>query len=114
MSAFVLGLLVATAESSCNTRSSEFTQMSANIILLDRVLAHDGPEGKEVRDLLRRAVVRELQRISPENDTTAHVNLHPMTNRGHAVLDAILELSLKNDALSSLQAQALAMAINLG
>lgn len=39
MAALVLGLLVATAESSYTTRCTEFTQMSANFILLDRALA---------------------------------------------------------------------------
>ena len=39
MAALVLGLLVATAQGSYSTRSSEFTQMSANIILMDRMLA---------------------------------------------------------------------------
>ena len=44
MSALVIGLLIATAASSYATRRSEFTQMSANIVLLDRALAHYGPE----------------------------------------------------------------------
>jgi hypothetical protein len=69
MAALVLGLLIAAAESSYATRSSEFTQMSANIILLDRVLAHYGPETKETRALLQRSVARELHRIRPENGT---------------------------------------------
>ncbi len=114
MSALVLGLLVATAQSSYSTRRSEFTQMSVNIILLDRVLAHYGPETGKVRDLLRRAVARELQRISPENGTSARAKLDPRTNPGDALYDAIQELSPKNDAQRSLQAQALTMAINLG
>jgi hypothetical protein len=114
MSALVLGLLVATAQSSYSTRSSEFTQMSVNIILLDRVLAHYGPETSKVRDLLRRAVARELQQISPENGTSARAKLDPRTNPGDALYDAIQELSPKNDAQRSLQAQALTMAINLG
>jgi ATP-dependent Lon protease len=56
MTALVIGLLIATAASSYVTRRSEFTQMSANVMLLDRELARYGPETKEVRDLLRRAV----------------------------------------------------------
>ena len=42
MSALVLGLLVAATKSSHDTWSSEFTHMSANIILLDRVLPSTG------------------------------------------------------------------------
>jgi hypothetical protein len=47
MSALVLSLLIASAKGSYDTRSREFTQMSANIILLDRLLAHYGPETKD-------------------------------------------------------------------
>src|SRR5258708_28953295 len=65
MTALLLGLLVASAKSSYDTRSSELTQMSANIILLDRVLAHYGPETKEARTILRAAVASTLTRIWP-------------------------------------------------
>jgi len=51
MAALVLGLLVASAKNFYDTQSSELTQLSANVILLDRVLAHYGPETKEVRDI---------------------------------------------------------------
>src|SRR6266498_4089503 len=60
MAALVLGLLVASAKGSYDAQSAELTQMSANIALLDRRLALYGPETKEVRALLRGAVVRIL------------------------------------------------------
>src|SRR5678815_1505965 len=63
MSALVLGLLVASAKGSYDTQSAELTQMSANIALLDRVLANYGPETKETRDLLRGAVSRMLDQM---------------------------------------------------
>ena len=40
MAALVLGLLVASAKGSYDAQSSELIEMSANIALLDRVLAH--------------------------------------------------------------------------
>src|SRR5882724_3686635 len=46
MAALVLGLLVASAKGSYDAPSSELTQISANIVLLDRILAHYGPEAK--------------------------------------------------------------------
>src|SRR4029077_13996497 len=52
MSALVLGLLVSSAKNFSDAQSSEITQMSANVILLDRVLAQYGPETKEARYLL--------------------------------------------------------------
>jgi hypothetical protein len=39
MAALVLGLLVASAKGSYDAQSSELTQISANIVLLDRILA---------------------------------------------------------------------------
>jgi hypothetical protein len=58
--ALVLGLLIASAKGSYDAQSNELTQMSAQVVLLDRVLAHYGPETKERRDLLRVSVVRIL------------------------------------------------------
>jgi len=52
MSALVLGLLLAAMKGTFDTRSRELTQMSANIILLDHLLAHYEPETNELRDLL--------------------------------------------------------------
>jgi len=60
MTAILLGLLVASAKSFYDTQNDELTEISAKVILLDRVLAHYGPEAKEARDLLRVAVTRLL------------------------------------------------------
>jgi len=105
MSALVLGLLVATAQSSYTTRNSEFTQMAANVILMDRMLAHYGPETKDARAMIRASVIRWIQQKSYQTGT----------NKGGEVLyDAIQRLSPKTDEQRSLQAQALTMAFNLG
>ena len=40
LSALVLGLLIASAKGSFDAQSTELTQMSAKVILLDRLLAH--------------------------------------------------------------------------
>jgi hypothetical protein len=113
MTALVLGLLVASAKSFYDTQSSELTEMSAKIVLLDRVLAHYGPETKEVRDLLNSAVARTLDRLWPQ-DRREHPQMEPTAAGGEIILDKIQELSPKNDAQRSLQAQALNMAIDLG
>src|SRR5436190_24312783 len=55
MAALVLGLLVASAKGAYDAQSAELTQMSANIMLLDRALALYGPETKEPRAVLRAA-----------------------------------------------------------
>jgi hypothetical protein len=74
MTALLLGLLVASAKSFYDTQSSELTEMSAKIVLLDRVLAHYGPETKEVRDLLHGAVARTLDGLWPKDGRSKTLN----------------------------------------
>ena len=110
MAALVLGLLVASAKGSYDTQSAELTQMSANIALLDRVLAVYGPETKETRALLRGAVVRALDQMWSKDSTGAL----PTPSGGEILYDKIQGLSPKNDMQRSLQSQAASMAIDLG
>lgn len=63
MAALVLGLLVSATKGAYDTEKGEVMQMSANIVLLDRVLTHYGPETRDARDLLRRWVAGLLERI---------------------------------------------------
>jgi hypothetical protein len=114
MTALVIGLLIATAASSFATRRTDFTQMSASIVLLDRELAHYGPETKEVRDLLRRVVTRELQLTWSESGTSPHAKFDPSAARGDILFDKIQELEPQNDVQRSLKAQLLTTAISLG
>ena len=71
MSALVLGLLIASAKSSFDAQSSELKQDATSIILLDRAMAHYGPEAKDARDLLRRSVVSAIDRMWPRDEFAA-------------------------------------------
>jgi O-antigen/teichoic acid export membrane protein len=57
LAALVLGLLVSSAKGFYDMQSAELTQLSANVVLLDRTLAHYGSDGKGARGILRGAVV---------------------------------------------------------
>jgi hypothetical protein len=61
--ALVLGLLVYSSKSFYDTQTSEVTQLAANVVLLDRVLAHYGPESADARAELRRSIDRQIDRI---------------------------------------------------
>jgi len=111
MSALVLGLLVSSAKSFYDAQNADLTNMSAQIVLLDRVLAHYGPEANEVRDLLRVSVVDNLNRIWPQ-DQTRNSELAPTTN--DIVGERIQDLSPTSDKQRTLQAQALRMVIGIG
>jgi len=110
MAALVLGLLVASAKGSYDAQSAELTQMSANITLLDRVLAHYGPETKETRAMVRGTVVRLLDQMWSKDGTP----LPPLSAGGEILYDKIQELSPKNDAQRSLQSQALSLTLDVG
>src|SRR5262245_11190652 len=51
VAALVLGLLVASAKSSYDAQRNAVAQLSANIVLLDRALAHYGPDTKEIQEI---------------------------------------------------------------
>jgi hypothetical protein len=108
-----LGLLVASAKGSYDTQRSELIQMSAKIVVLDRVLAHYGPEAKETRDLLRRFVVGTLDRMWPDQ-RSGHAQLAPASGEGETVYDKVQALAPQSDAQRSLQAQALSITMDVG
>jgi hypothetical protein len=115
MSALVIGLLIATANSSFATRRSEVAQMAVNIVLLDRGLAHYGPGAKEAREQLRRALTMELEIAWPEDRAVNPASFDPTAaGTGEVVFDKIQELEPQNDVQRSLKGQLLTMAANLG
>ena len=69
MVALVLGLLVASAKSSFDARSSAVDRLSADLIHLDTTMARYGAEMRPLRDLLRQSVAVSLDRVAPEGDS---------------------------------------------
>src|SRR6195256_7100881 len=67
IAALVLGLLIASAKNSYDTQSTQLKQMTASIILLDRLLEQYGPQAAAIRDLMRRSVVVLADRMWREN-----------------------------------------------
>jgi hypothetical protein len=66
LTALVLGLLVAGAASSFNTRNEEVILIAADVIRVDRLLRRYGPEAESVRDLLQRYTAMKIQDLFPE------------------------------------------------
>src|SRR5262244_2543832 len=112
MAALVLGLLVASAKGSYDAQIADLTQLSANIVLLDHLLAEYGPETKEARASLRNAVVRFLDQIWSKGGARAS-GLQPPLAPAETVYAKIQGLSPKDDAQRSLQSQALSIAMDL-
>jgi hypothetical protein len=111
MAALVLGLLVGSTKGSYDTQKAELTQMSAKIILLDRALAHFGPEAKDARQQLKLAaggILGVLWRDANEPSTASSPSISK-----EKLYDEILALTPKTDAQRSVQNQALGMAVDI-
>jgi len=112
MAALVLSLLIASAKGSYDTKNNELTQLAANVVLLDRVLAHYGPEAKDPRDLLRRSVARAVEQMWPK-DGAQPAELNPAATGAEDLYEKIQALSSRNEAQGALRAEALRIAVDL-
>src|SRR5271157_5091497 len=111
--ALVLGLLIASAKGFYDTQNTEVTQAAANVVLLDRILVHYGPETKEVQALLRNSIAR-MADLTWQRDEPDKTEFKPAATGNESLFDKIQELSPKNDNQRLLQTQASGLAINLG
>jgi hypothetical protein len=107
IAALVLGLLIGGAKGSFDTRSSQVKQLTANVILLDNLLAQYGPEATLLRKGLRGAINPIVDRLWHEKITT-----EPFTtsSEGEKLYLAILTLSPQNETQRSLQARVVQVA----
>jgi hypothetical protein len=99
LTALVLGLLVSSAKNSFDAMNAGIVNGGANIILLDRVLAHYGPEAKATRLQLQRAVADGIEEIWPS---------HPTGVSGLAVFERVSEMEMVQDQLRELEPQSAA------
>ena len=113
MAALVLGLLVSSAKSFYDAQSTELTQMSASVILLDRLLAHYGPETTKARNLLIGAVADGIDRTWPHELTQPSKLGAPSMTVPEALIAEIEALSPKDDRQRSIQVQAVTMVMSL-
>ena len=115
IAALVLGLVIASANSTFQTQSSQVEQLTANVVLLDRTLAQYGPETDPVRNLVRRAVISMADRIWRENGSpSGKATQFDASAAALALYDEILKLSPHNETQRSLQARAIGTLQELG
>src|ERR1700760_893390 len=68
IAALVLGLLIGAAKGSFDTQNTQVKQITANIILLDSILAQYGPEAHAIREHMRWAVGPFADRLWREKE----------------------------------------------
>jgi hypothetical protein len=112
MSALVLGLLVSSAKGAYDTERSEVIQMASKVAFLDRVLAAYGPEAAGVRAQFRDNVGEGIGQIWP-GEIRRPANSAPNTQAGNVLYRDIQRLSPENDTQASLKSQAASLAIDV-
>jgi hypothetical protein len=105
MAALILGLLIASANSTYNAQSSDLQSLSAKVVLLDRLLIFYGPDAKGAREQLHNAVLAAHDRIwSPAGLRPANLEA---ANR---FVRQLQSLSPKTDAARLIQSRAMQVA----
>lgn len=114
MAALVLSLLIASANNAYNSARAQINQMTAQIILLDRVLAEYGPESTAIRTDLRRTIGPFVTRLWREESSEAE-KMGPFVadSEAEAIYGRIRMLSPTNGFQRSLQEHALATVAQL-
>ena len=112
MAALVLGLLIASAKSSYDTKSTQIKQITANIIQLDLDLERYGADAQNVRIALRSAIPPVIDRIWNEGN---RVKFSPFAATGEAAefVKKLHQLHPNNDSQRALLAQVLSAAANV-
>lgn len=109
----VLGLLVASATGAYNAQRGYVIQLSSEIALLDRALAHYGPEAAPLRAALRGDAQRLLVELWPPPGTPASESL-PGNRRNEALFDQLEGLTPKTAMQTSVKGIAINLALDLG
>jgi cytochrome bd-type quinol oxidase subunit 2 len=115
IAALVLSLLIASAHSSYDIQESEVQQLGAQLVQLDEVFAHYGPETNDARAQLRRMVKIELARLWPDAGA-ARAATRPAQNYIPAedLFGTVARLTPKSDDQRSAQARAVQLMTTMG
>src|SRR6267378_2083410 len=107
LAALVLGLLVSSAKSSFDGTNTAVIENGAKAVLLDRALAAYGPETKDVRELLRRALADGIEMFWPEEGKVGSgMTAFERANAMETIQVKLRELTPTNDSQRKLQSQA--------
>ena len=113
IAALVLGLLIASAKTSYDTQVDQVKQLTADVILLDQLLALYGPEAATVRNLLRSAVDAVADRIWHERSSVSAKKPFEATEAGEGFIRKLEQLSPQTDEQRSLKNRAMQVTANI-
>jgi len=108
LTALVISSLITSARGAFETTTAEVGELSANLILLDRVMAHYGPPADPARDLLRRYTALKIDLTWPKERTRKPVLDDPAAlDLLESLQDELRALEPKSEAQRWLQSRAL-------
>jgi hypothetical protein len=115
MAALVLGLLVASANSSHERQASELASLSADILLLDQTLALYGPDAQAIRDGLRQDIRQTHDAIwSPTGARPENLNSATIQSASRVKRNQMAALSPKSEAQQQLKSRVFSLADSIG
>ena len=115
MSALVLGLLIGQAHTSYQQQVAGLEQMSAQIVVADRMIARIGPAAQPARRMLKVAVAAALERIWSEKiGGGQHLDDDSTTARATAAYDTLSDLTGLDARQAALRDQALQLLTTIG
>jgi len=110
--ALVLGLLIAAAKGNFDTQSAQVRQITADVILLDKLLAQYGPQATPIREELRAMLGPFVDKLWREKSASTGGPFESSASAEKTFLD-ILQLTPQNDLQRSLQSRAVQIATDL-
>jgi hypothetical protein len=112
LSALVIGLMISTASSSFTARSNDVTEISVDLIRIDRLLQRYGPEADGARSKLRVFAKAKMQELFPVTGEPAQTD-EATVGMLEAIQDAILLLAPTDVRHRWLHSQALSLSGDL-
>jgi Protein of unknown function (DUF4239) len=114
LAALVLGLLVASAKSTYDSRESEINQITAHVILIDNLLAKYGDDAQAARAALRQAVPAIVDRIWREGQSAPQQSTpFKASAEGEAFYQRVQELQPSNDIQRGLKERVIQVTTDL-
>jgi hypothetical protein len=113
LSAMVLGLLVASAKSTYNTKAEEIDESATRVILLDHSLRQYGEETKPIRELLRNVIASKVALKWVEEEGEIEQGRPAATRNIDEAQRMIGSLSPANEVQRAAQSEALQILSNL-
>jgi len=105
IAALLLGLLIAAAKGSFDTQNTQVKQITADLILLDNILARYGPEARSIREQMRSTIGPFADQLWREKQAGVATPFETNAAAEKVYLD-IQGLSPQNDLQRSLQSRA--------